>query len=254
MSSCCFCIRLPVDPRLIYVFKKLSRSTSCKSVPAFALFSKLGVATWAASIGLNSLMIAGPMEVCLTIAGWPGVMPTVFSEPMMWALSLLLPHSMPLWARGDDTWFLLIYLKAFSIGAVCMWCSTLFCLIFVLPMGDGDISFWTREDLTGNANCLIKVAAGGQTRVETGICFGIGTRQKKSWSSISYKLIRFDRSTVRHLRIKSFAYDPIVICSGNENAPALIFLYVYFTSWDSKGGLPFNMVYRMTPIDQWSTS
>ena len=50
--------------------------------------------------------------------------------------------------------------------------------------------------------------------------------------------------------MKSFAYAPIVTCSGNENAPALIFLYVYLTSEDSKGGLPLSIVYRMTPIDQ----
>ena len=75
----------------------------------------------------------------------------------------------------------------------------------LLPIGEGDISLLTRDDLTGSANCLTKFTAGGQTRVETGICLGMGTRVKKSWSSISLRLMRFDRSTVRHFRIKSFA-------------------------------------------------
>ena len=114
----CYCIRFPVDPRLICVFRKLSRRTSWRAAfPSFALFSKLGA--WP-STGLNSLIMAGPMEVWRMIAGWPGVAP-VRSEPIICALSLLLPHSMPLRTRGDVTWLLFTCLRAFSMGAVCMW-------------------------------------------------------------------------------------------------------------------------------------
>ena len=72
-------------------------------------------------------------------------------------------------------------------------------------MGEGDISLVTIDDLTGSANCFAKAVAGGQTRVETGIYLGIGTRQKKSCSSISLRLMRFAKSTVKHLRMKSLA-------------------------------------------------
>ena len=92
--------------------------------------------------------------------------------------------------------------------------------------------------------------AGGHTSVETGICFGIGTKVKKSCSSISVRLIRFAVSTVRQRRMKSFACEPIATLSGKLKAPARIFLYVYFTSDDSKGGRPLSIVKRMTPIDQ----
>jgi len=50
--------------------------------------------------------------------------------------------------------------------------------------------------------------------------------------------------------IKSLASRDISMCSGNENAHVFIFLYVYLTSDDSKGGLPTKIVYRITPIDQ----
>ena len=121
--------------------------------------------------------------------------------------------------------------------------------MFWLVMGDGDMLF-AIEDLIGREYCLAKAWAGGQARVDAGICLGIGTRERKSCSSISDGVIRRAGSTVRHLLMKSLAYVPIVMCSGNEKAPALIFLYVYLTSEDSKGGLPLSIVYRMTPIDQ----
>ena len=62
------------------------------------------------------------------------------------------------------------------------------------------------EDLTGSEYCLLKACAGGQAKVDAGICFGIGTKLKKSWSSISAVVMRRVGSTVRHLLIKSFAY------------------------------------------------
>ena len=60
-----------------------------------------------------------------------------------------------------------------------------------------------------------KAVAGGQTRVETGICFGIGTNAKKSCYSISAKFIRFWGSTIKHFLIKSLAYEQVYTWSGN---------------------------------------
>lgn len=72
-------------------------------------------------------------------------------------------------------------------------------------MGEGDIVLLVIEDLTGSAYYFAKAEAGGQTSVETGICLGMGTIDRKSCSSISARFIRLFTSTVRHLRIKSFA-------------------------------------------------
>lgn len=40
----CYGIKLPVEARLICVFKKLSRRTSCKAFPSFTLLSNVGAA------------------------------------------------------------------------------------------------------------------------------------------------------------------------------------------------------------------
>ena len=59
------------------------------------------------------------------------------------------------------------------------------------------------DERVGRVYCLAKAAAGGHTRVDTGICFGIGVRAKKSCWSISAKFIRFDGSTTKHFLMKS---------------------------------------------------
>ena len=47
------------------------------------------------------------------------------------------------------------------------------------------------EERVGKVYCLAKAVAGGQTRVETGIYFGIGINARKSCWSISAKFILF---------------------------------------------------------------
>ncbi len=71
-------------------------------------------------------------------------------------------------------------------------------------MGEGDM-LEVIEDLTGSEYCLAKAVAGGHTRVETGIYLGMGTRLRKSCSSISVRFMRLVGSTIRHLRMKSLA-------------------------------------------------
>lgn len=76
--------------------------------------------------------------------------------------------------------------------------------MFWLHIGAGDMLL-TMDDLTGSEYYLAKACAGGQARVDAGICLGIGTMLKKSCSSISDGVIRRVGSTVRHLRMKSLA-------------------------------------------------
>jgi hypothetical protein len=57
----------------------------------------------------------------------------------------------------------------------------------------------------GNAYCLINACAGAHTRVETGICFGIGTRDKKSCYNISSRFMRSVGDAIKHCFMKSFA-------------------------------------------------
>ena len=84
-----------------------------------------------------------------------------------------------------------------------MCCSILCCLRPVLPRGEGLTA--VIEERAGRVYCLANAAAGGHTRVDTGICFGIGTRERKSCWSISAKFIRFIGSTTRHFLMKSLA-------------------------------------------------
>ena len=92
----------------------------------------------------------------------------------------------------------------FSIGAVCMWWSILCWRMDLLPIGDGLRSL--RDYLAGRPYCLTNAVAGGHTSVETGIYSGIGTKERKSCSSISSRLILLDVSTMRHCLMKSLAY------------------------------------------------
>ena len=103
---------------------------------------------------------------------------------------------------------------------------------------------------SGNKNGYAKLSVGGHTRVPTGIYFGIGAPFKKSCCNISYRFMRLEGSKIKQSRTKLLARGLISSPSGKLNYPALIFWYVCFTSTDSNGGLPHNIVYNITPIDQ----
>ena len=83
----------------------------------------------------------------------------------------------------------------------------------MLPIGDGLTLVIDERD--GSVYCLAKAAAGGHTKVDTGICFGIGTRARKSCCNISAKFIRFAGSTIKHFLMKSLEYAQVWMCSGN---------------------------------------
>lgn len=99
-----------------------------------------------------------------------------------------------------------------------------------------------------------KVWDGGQTNVDKGRRSGILFIIMNSWDSISLKFNLCAGSFFKQLEIKLFAASDIWTVSGNWYYPAFIFLYVYLTSDDSKGGLPIIRVYKITPIDHKSTS
>ena len=84
-----------------------------------------------------------------------------------------------------------------------MCCNILCCLSPELPIGEGLTV--VIDARAGSEYCFANAAAGGQTRVDTGICFGIGTSARKSCWSISAKFMRFNGSTTKHFLMKSLA-------------------------------------------------
>lgn len=90
--------------------------------------------------------------------------------------------------------------------------------------------------------------------IEVGRISGILFSIRNGCDLICYNVNLLVGSTTSSLDIKFLALLETEIYSLNENWHYFIFLYVFFTSFVSNGGLPYNNAYRMAPIDHISTS
>lgn len=94
----------------------------------------------------------------------------------------------------------------------------------------------------------------GLVKIEDGKFDGIFPYSKKGWHFICSRVILFAGSTISIFDIRFLAFIDIFDSRGNVYSHYLIFLYVFFTSDVSKGGLPYRRAYVNAPKDQISTS